>query len=322
MRGERISMSEAIISRRGSFQTETIPIVPGYSSVVVQVTGLNGEPMEGMQVHCIDGGSSYVYNTNNRGKTLFMTNSGQCNIIATNVNALAGHNYTDLSNENMNMVEAVVGTSKQINIQLGGINAKSSSSPGSVTFYFRYNHYVSGWVAGAGGQGGRTSRTNRIGGGGGGGAKTMFNDYKVTKDTAYSGYIGSGGYYNSGGASGGSSSIFGYVANGGRGATWDIGGTDASGTGYWGNGGNANSAGRNSNDSSWGGGGGGGRSSSNMNGGKPGGGRGSMAGYSPRNGTSGGGGGGGYNESSTYDYIIWGGRGGNGQIRISLTSRD
>ena len=337
-------MAEAIIARGGykSDPSQEIPVIPGYSTILVTVKDDDGVVASGFMVDCQDGDRSYNYTTNDKGQVLFVTNSGQVNITATNRANGATVNYGDLSAVGPQNVDAPIGSAHEVQIQLNSIDVSTLTEyvgNTSWTWYFYHDYIANGYVCGAGGGG-----CGSIGGskywtyptGGGGGERNNFTNVQINHNQYYNTYVGRGGqsnYSQSNGQSGGTSSIFGYSGEGGGGGYVDWSDSDNAKTcggigaknGRFGNGGGWNTGrnGEDSNDPTWGGGGGrsGSWDSSRGMGGDPGGGnayKGSLSGSATyaTNGTNGGGAGGGNASSRRPSY------GSDGMYWVSLTRSD
>lgn len=289
-----------------------IPVYQDRCTILVTVKDSSGQPLDDLSVHCNDGGKWYNYHTNNNGQCLFMTNNGQVNIVAWNFSLNGNYKYVDQNYADQNNIDAPVGTSKSINLSLPKISGEVSYTGMSSDIYNSYDHVLySGnfrlrvtdniqnlFIGGAGGGGWYC--------GGGGGGATFIQQYSISRNYNYSGYVGSGGGGGTGGAlesssssSGGTTSIFGYMATGGGGGGpiySFAGGSGGSGIGNY-SGGNGAASDKVAEDSeyfNWGGGGGVGANNTSIRaGGNPYGGRGSWDNsYDYEYPTNGGGGGG------------------------------
>ena len=319
-------MGEALISRAGGGTVESeveIPITPGYHSILITVKDATGTILSNWPVSCKDGASIYNYNTNEKGQSLFMCNSGSANIWINNYKG--GVHYLDITGAWSN-VDAPVGLSSRLNINIeNGANSYDFTSAKS--FSFIHNRMCNLNIVGGGGGGGYGS-SGRDSGGGGGGAGYMNNyaNQQLTANTLYSFVAGSGGSGSSSWSSNASSGGTSYIANTGYsaigGSFGENGDNGASGgKGGLGNGGRGDwdpDKGEDSPVTFAGGGGSGGAhmTVAGKSGGSPYGGRGGNYYTSGTAGSRGGGGGGG-GASPTNEWP--GGRGGGGMMRIQFS---
>ena len=275
-------MAECIIARGGGRSdggSDLPPIVVGYCSIVVAVSDSEGTPISDLSVHCKDGDNWYNYHTNDKGQTLFVTNSGSANITAWNFSINGNYKWIDQQAVTMN-IDAPASSSNRVNISLSYLNTfqetgmSSNIYSGCYTgnYKFRASNRVNAFIGGAGGGSGVVSGGGGVySGGGGSGGAYIANNIEISKDQNYSFYIGSGGsggwasydghtttYFN--GNTGGSTTAFGFTATGGGGgSTTGSGGVGGTGTITGAAGGGTNTNGYNSTISNFGGGGAGAR---------------------------------------------------------------
>lgn len=156
-------MAEAIISRRGSRSNELSPppIVQGRCQLLVRVVDSDNTPISNLSVHCRDGSSWHNYHTNDKGQVLFSTTSGAANITAWNFSINGNYKWIDQSSTTKN-IDAPIGTSNIINLNLGLISSFTSSNMTSniysdlcYTGSYMTRHYSRGnlFVGGGGGGG-------------------------------------------------------------------------------------------------------------------------------------------------------------------------
>lgn len=337
-------MAECIIARGGSKQQEQIPIISDRAQILVTVKSSNNEVIPNSSVHCKDGSTWYNYTTNEKGQTLFVTNSGQCSITAYNFSIAENCKYMDQLPAYSNNIDTPIGSVKKIELTLQNRSDVEFNTWSNANIFNTYGYWTGNYKiiahnklnaflggAGGGGGGGTYATYERSGCGGGGGGINIINGFNVEKNSTYKIYVGVRGIgynwiQNRNGTSGGTTTAFGYVANGGGGGMHGAFGYDGIGIGggsgsyFGGNGGYSYeyrsdhnyTNGQNSNISNWGGGGGGGCVNMYGMGGRSNAG-GPYGGYCyDGNGTDGTNGGGGGGAGWTGE----GGAGGNGKITI------
>ena len=221
------------------------PINPvnGYCVLVVRVKDFNNNPINGLRITCDAGGNSYTYNTNEKGATLFTINSLSANIFLNNY-LNNGVRICDYSYAWKNNIEAPIGTVQNLNYQLSRLTRTTLYPNDDGRYIFRDANSVNINISGGGGGGGGGVYIYGMyidqyanGGNGGNGYNKIVNNIRVSKDTSYGAYIGSGGrggmtdkaqqdyawilYDCRGGTggTGGSTSFLGYSAAGGTGGT-------------------------------------------------------------------------------------------------------
>ena len=80
-------MAEAIMVRSTVIPDEVLhPIYPldGYHKILVTYRTDKGGVVQGYNISCNDGSSTYTYSTNEQGQVLFTCNSGAANIFINN----------------------------------------------------------------------------------------------------------------------------------------------------------------------------------------------------------------------------------------------
>lgn len=322
-------MGEAIISRAsipGEAET-TVPITPGYHTILVTVRDYKNGLMQNYPINCKDGSSTYNYTTNEKGQAMFVTNSGAANIYATNV--LSGYTYIDFDAQWTN-IDTPVGLSTKVNIILSHNKTSSRRYTSNANIAVLYNHKLSNLIlvgGGGGGYGGYSvkdkdgDREIYNGYGGGSGYMNQINTAYI--NGKYDIFIGNGGAggggdsYSGNARAGGTTSFINYYATGGS-----AGNRTNRGIGGLGNGGGEYGVkAENSPVTFAGGGGGAGGEYDEINraGGKPYGGNGGYI-YGttkilPKNGGIGGGGGAG--GASSYGRLN-GGSGGSGIVMFNI----
>lgn len=224
-------MGEAIISRAG-FAEEQFPLTATGCTVVITCKTEGGRILGNIPITCKDGSNTVTYNTNETGKTYFITNSGMPNFSAPNL-------FTDSKPVNLVNVEAQVASIKKYILWYNHV-----IEDGVITSYtsnqnLKYSPDVNNVdVCCYGGGGGANSATNttkahNYTAGGGGGYMNYANNISVESNTNYGLIIGVGGTSyafhcnygsnkNSGTAAsaGGTSTAFGLSANGGAVGNW------------------------------------------------------------------------------------------------------
>lgn len=331
-------MGEAIISRATLIPDEVLnPInpVPGYCVLVLTVKDSSGEIVPNASIKCTDGSASYTYNTNEKGKVRFTTNSGQVNILM--YNKLTNNIYmADQANTYINSIEAPIGLVQNIEAKYNRLNSTIMFYPSSNGKYkFMDTDYVTMDIASGGGGGGGCGYCWAdnpdggpsyigfgCGGGGGGGGIIRSINADVLKTEIYPLFVSSGGIGGSGirnnyggaasgsnGGSAGVSSFLNYSVNGGGGGGGGYGD-------YYGD----NRPGKAGTSPSGGGKGGIGRSSYNRaNSGRVNGTNGSKGNNNYGGGGAGGGGNGG-GSSAGYTYYEFGGNPGGGGWKYTGSS--
>ena len=313
-------MGEAIISRGGAKQEQSIPILPGYHSALVTVKR-NNTPVPGVRLSCRDGSVWYNYTTNNDGQCLFMCNSGSANIYM--YNTISGFQYLDFKQMSKN-IDAVIGTSSKTEfIMEDGLNEFTFTTNNNFAL-FRDLRCDIIMIGGGGGKAKMDDSGDWIGSGGGGGGGGYINKAnKIFNKGNYSLVIGTGGTAgtptSTQGGSGGTT-ILKYESNGIMSANGGTGGMVSSNGSGETNGGYQGQDGESSTEIYGGGGGGGARRfqygpySNGGNGGKPYGGNGGSFNnvIKAENGTNGGGGGG---AGGNFGVA---GRGGNGVCKLKI----
>lgn len=247
-------MGEALISRAGGSAAEAdpiLPIVPGVCTLLVTVKDSLNRPAVGIQVNCKDGAGWYNYTTNEKGQTMFSTNSGSANITVYN-RYQNGIWILDQQSKSID-IDAPVSTSNKIDIKLNGYNIGyelNFTTPGGSAptppyfpagnYAFMVSKHIGVFVGGGGGGGtGTYTSTRGMAGGGAGGA----NDGNITINIGqvYYGSIGAGGAggyttedYNPPaalGRSGGTSTFAGISAGGGSSSSYGYGKYNTGGPG-------------------------------------------------------------------------------------------
>lgn len=341
-------MGEALISRSSGGVSDgdiTIPVTPGYHTVLVTLKDSDGAIMGNYPITCKDGTQTYSYTTNEKGQSMFMCNSGAANIFVNNYNGSA--QYLDISSKWTN-IDAPVGMTSKINIDLNRGNTFYEFTANKQFIVLRSRNIANLILVGGGGGGGSgicdsSDHSNDPGAGGGAGYLNQYNNIVLNGNEIYQFYAGPGGrggfeangsvYDGENGATGGTSYIANtsYSAIGGAGGEGGGRAGDNGGKGGLGDGGNCDSrlngsAGKNSSVNFAGGGGGGGGVRRLGNGGSPYGGRGATNNASApdggsgrgANGSRGGGGGGGCGIGWGYGDNARGGTGGAGLMRINF----
>lgn len=171
-------MAECIIARGGGRSdggSDLPPIVVGYCSIVVAVSDSEGTPISDLSVHCKDGDNWYNYHTNDKGQTLFVTNSGSANITAWNFSINGNYKWIDQQAVTMN-IDAPASSSNRVNISLSYLNTfqetgmSSNIYSGCYTgnYKFRASNRVNAFIGGAGGGSGPVYGDGGVYSGGGG----------------------------------------------------------------------------------------------------------------------------------------------------------
>ena len=246
-------MAECIIARGGSYGggSNEPPIIADKHTILVTVRDSAGDILSGTSVDCYDGGLWYNYHTNDKGQVLFVTNSGTAYISAQNFSRNEAYKFLDQDSIIDYQVDAPVGLSSVVNLNLTYRNNQEFTSMSSDiyesntpimydgNYKVRVANYANLFLGGAGGGAagsmGRSKGANdtywlTAGGGGGGGGITIANNINLNKSITYTGFVGIGGLggdwsngspHTFSGNAGGSSSFFGFIANGGGGGGFD-----------------------------------------------------------------------------------------------------
>lgn len=332
-------MGEALISRAAGEQEAALPMAPGYHTIGITLRDQSGKVVPNWLVRCNDGSTVYTYNTNERGRTIFMCNSGAANIFINNY--VDGYQYLDISAPGWTNIDAPVGLTTSLNINFTDCTTNQYDFTSNKLFAFMLNRTGNIYIVGGGGGGGMGgspsyASPDNIKAGGGGGAGYLNNYIGIDLYNRYnfiSGIGGRGGYYASTSQADGNTGGTSYIVNTTMSAAGGSGGNryggsygrynyGFGGTGGLGNGGTRTegedyndliiSAGNSYIDFA-GGGGGAGRSS----GGTPYGGNGADHNdvTNAESGSRGGGGGGGFSNRSARNA----GNGGRGMMRINFS---
>lgn len=235
-------MGEAMLTRTGGAggsSEPSIPVLPGYHSILVTLRDYQGGLVKNYGISCKDGAQTYNYTTNEKGQSLFTTNSGKANF--TILNNYGGVRFLDFDTTLVNK-DAPLGQTSKLEIKLNKAKTTFVTEYGNYKFLLAQNNLNTTLCGGGGGGGGGDHywdgeyRATAWGGSGGSGyltnAKANFNS-----NTNYLIQIGSGGWYGHGsnywqtsyaasGSSGGTTTVLNYSARGGGGGE----GADAD---YW-----------------------------------------------------------------------------------------
>lgn len=204
-------MGEAMIARGSTSRKnplDDVNIVAGYCSLLVRALDSTGKPIANLPVWCKDGTRNYNYNTNAGGYCIFQCNSGAANITAQNFSIMDKYNILDQSPVSANY-DAPVGTKNMIEMKLKPINTNLTIARTVNAKFLAHNKINRLGLVG----GGASGLDN--GYGGGGGAYNEGLNVALDRSVIYNLYIGAGAKHNSNGASGGTTSAFGYSAVGG-----------------------------------------------------------------------------------------------------------
>lgn len=202
-------MGESILTRASGTAGTIVPVIPGYHVVLVTLKDSTGTPIPGMRVNCKDGTQYFDYLTNEKGKTMFSTNSGSINLYAPTV---FPNNTIIIDHKPVykNMIDCPVGLSSSIELKMQGYNdgenivfsqsgtLKSSQPPYFVqnaNYIFLSTSRVDLGVGGGGGGGGSGGYwdNDAYGGGSGGELRTQYG-IGISKGYIYSGWLGDGGF--------------------------------------------------------------------------------------------------------------------------------
>lgn len=193
MKGCEYIMAEAIITRAAGEPESTLPISPIAHTVEVTVKLGDNRVIANCPVSCKDGSTYYNYKTNEKGKVLFMANSGAANIFVNNV--INGTQFIDFIGNSIN-IDAPVGLSTRVNLTLqnGGNYFEYTSSR---SFGILAARNVDLTIVGGGGGGGsgcgNKAVNARCGAGGGAGYMNNYNGIIMGPVSIYNFKCGAGG---------------------------------------------------------------------------------------------------------------------------------
>ena len=226
-------MGEAMLTRAGGAggsSEPAIPVLPGYHSILVTLRDYQGGLVKNYGISCNDGAQTYNYTTNEKGQSLFTTNSGKANFTVSN--SSGSIRYIDF-NETIVNKDAPLGQVTKLNINLAKATSKIVTASGNYGFLLAIN--VNAVLCGGGGGGGGGSNDSRdeydsnAYGGRGGNGYTESISYAVESNKNYYITIGQGGSGGKGskythgyqradnGSTGGTTTFAGFSATGGGG---------------------------------------------------------------------------------------------------------
>lgn len=202
-------MGEAMLTRAGGAggsSEPAIPVLPGYHSILVTLRDYQGGLVKNYGISCKDGAQTYNYTTNEKGQSLFTTNSGKANF--TILNNYGGVRFLDFDTTLVNK-DAPLGQTSKLEIKLNKAKTTFVTASGNYKFFLAQNNL----------------NTTLCGGGGGGGGGDWYKTDDGDNSPENGGRGGSGYLTNFKGSFDGNMNYYISIGSGGRGgrADWQIG---------------------------------------------------------------------------------------------------